>query len=195
MNDREGGTKRERDVVDRKGKRERDTERKSEWESYISCSGCRRWFCRLAHTHAHTLIQPHMLPIAQCYPSLLHRLSAPPPHAPSPALPAAFQTIKHKARRAHFVELFCCQLLPANCSKLAWNIGIAICMSSLQLTPPSPSALPFSLSVYDCVRELVIKKIFKMAKPKATSSQHELQKTHTHTQNESALLPCVCECV
>lgn len=30
MNDREGGTKRERDVVDRKGKRERDTERKSE---------------------------------------------------------------------------------------------------------------------------------------------------------------------
>lgn len=61
---------------------------------------------------------------------------------------------------------------------------------SLSLSIP----LPFSLSVYDCVRELVIKKIFKMAKPKATSSQHELQKnTHTHTQNESALLPCVCK--
>lgn len=32
MNDREGGRERERGVVDRKGKRERDTERKSECE-------------------------------------------------------------------------------------------------------------------------------------------------------------------
>jgi len=69
------------------------------------------------HRHTHTHVMPQLFGHAHNCPVFGVPLS--PLCFPSAYLPEAFQTIKHKARRAHFVELFCCQLLAANCSKLA----------------------------------------------------------------------------
>lgn len=60
MNDREGGTKRERerDVVDRKGKRERGTEKKTSERATYPARAVDADFVDL-HTHTHTHLYNH----------------------------------------------------------------------------------------------------------------------------------------